>query len=137
MATNLAADLILNITTNSLSSNFTSNSTTFEFTTALPTNLTTTNCSANVTVPPDYVPVFTLFPDWDNLVCMPIEMRFNAGHVVSLVFNSVMFVFSTIANLTVLSIILRRRRTSGSRINTMLMHLAIADLMVRFNFLYR
>ncbi|XP_054277217.1 adipokinetic hormone/corazonin-related peptide receptor variant I-like [Macrosteles quadrilineatus] len=82
----------------------------------------------------DNVPTFGFFPDWRNISGyeIPIDMRFNAGHVVSIVFYSILFVFSAIGNITVLSIILRRRRNSSSRINTMLMHLAIADLLVTF-----
>lgn len=61
---------------------------------------------------------------------LPIDMRFNDGHMLSIVVYSVLMVFSAIGNTTVLVLILRRRRKSPSRINTMLMHLAIADLLV-------
>ncbi|XP_026678489.1 gonadotropin-releasing hormone II receptor-like [Diaphorina citri] len=57
---------------------------------------------------------------------------FNEGHVVAIVTYSVLMVISAIGNITVLSTILRRRRKTRSRINTMLMHLAIADLIVTF-----
>uniref|UniRef100_A0A1B6LW18 G-protein coupled receptors family 1 profile domain-containing protein n=1 Tax=Graphocephala atropunctata TaxID=36148 RepID=A0A1B6LW18_9HEMI len=81
----------------------------------------------------DKVPTFGFFPDWCNgSYNVTIDMCFNEGHVVSIVFYSILFVFSAIGNITVLSIILRRRRNSSSRINTMLMHLAIADLLVTF-----
>lgn len=64
---------------------------------------------------------------------LPIEMQFNSGHVVSIVTYSVLMVVSAIGNITILTIILRRRKKSRtSRINTMLMHLAIADLLVTF-----
>lgn len=63
----------------------------------------------------------------DNL---PIDMRFNDGHRLSITAYSILMVFSAIGNITVLVLILKRRRKSPSRINTMLMHLAIADLLV-------
>ncbi|XP_015126536.1 gonadotropin-releasing hormone II receptor isoform X2 [Diachasma alloeum] len=61
---------------------------------------------------------------------LPIDMRFNEGHVVSIITYSVLMVISIIGNSTVLSLILQRRRSNRSRINTMLMHLAVADLLV-------
>lgn len=61
---------------------------------------------------------------------LPIDMTFNDGHVLSIVVYSVLMVFSAIGNITVLVLLIRRRRKSSSRINSMLMHLAIADLLV-------
>ncbi|KAL2712038.1 adipokinetic hormone/corazonin-related peptide receptor variant I-like isoform X1 [Vespula squamosa] len=63
---------------------------------------------------------------------LPIDMRFNEGHIVSIVTYSVLMGISAIGNITILFLILRRRRSSKSRIYTMLMHLAIADLLVTF-----
>lgn len=63
---------------------------------------------------------------------VPINMRFNDGHKLSIIVYSILMVFSAIANITVLVIIVKRRRKTPSRINTMLMHLAIADLLVSF-----
>uniref|UniRef100_A0A8D8L7K1 Gonadotropin-releasing hormone II receptor n=1 Tax=Cacopsylla melanoneura TaxID=428564 RepID=A0A8D8L7K1_9HEMI len=60
------------------------------------------------------------------------NLVFNSGHVVAIATYSVLMVISAIGNITVLSTILRRRRKTRSRINTMLMHLAIADLIVTF-----
>lgn len=60
----------------------------------------------------------------------PIDMRFNDGHKLSIITYSILMVFSGIANITVLVLLIRRRRKHNSRINTMLMHLAIADLLV-------
>ncbi|XP_035730524.1 gonadotropin-releasing hormone receptor-like isoform X2 [Vespa mandarinia] len=59
---------------------------------------------------------------------LPIDMRFNEGHIISIVTYSVLMGISAIGNITVLFLILRSRRSSKSRIYTMLMHLAIADL---------
>lgn len=78
------------------------------------------------------------FPTWPNEVIddenktfkLPYEMRFNEGSVITIVVYSILMVISAIGNITVLSIIVKRRRTSTSRINTMLIHLAIADLLV-------
>lgn len=88
-------------------------------------------------------PGLRLFPTWPNVVIdddnrtfeLPDEMKFNDGNIVTIVFYSIIMVISAIGNITVLSIILKRRRTSTSRINTMLIHLAIADLMVSHLFL--
>uniref|UniRef100_A0A1Y1LEK9 G-protein coupled receptors family 1 profile domain-containing protein n=2 Tax=Photinus pyralis TaxID=7054 RepID=A0A1Y1LEK9_PHOPY len=63
---------------------------------------------------------------------LPIDMQFNDGHLLSIIGNSILMVFSAIGNITVLVLILRRRRKTPSRINIMLMHLAIADLLVTF-----
>lgn len=62
----------------------------------------------------------------DN-VELPIDMRFNEGHIVSIVIYSVLMVISAVGNTTVLVLITRRKRISKSRIHIMLMHLAIAD----------
>lgn len=59
-----------------------------------------------------------------------IDMRFNEGHLVSIVTYSVLMVISIAGNTTVLVLICKKRRINRSRINTMLIHLAIADLMV-------
>lgn len=61
---------------------------------------------------------------------LPLEMTFNEGHVVSIVTYSILMVTAAVGNITVLVILLKRRRNMRSRINTMVMHLAIADLMV-------
>ncbi|XP_024936124.1 gonadotropin-releasing hormone II receptor isoform X2 [Cephus cinctus] len=63
---------------------------------------------------------------------LPLDMRFNEGHVVSIITYSVLMVISAVGNTTILVLILRRRRATRSRINTMLMHLAIADLLVTY-----
>ncbi|KAL3288022.1 hypothetical protein HHI36_002474 [Cryptolaemus montrouzieri] len=63
---------------------------------------------------------------------LPINMRFNDGHRLSIIVYSCLFVFSAIANITVLVLLMKRRRKNSSRINTMLIHLAIADLLVTF-----
>lgn len=62
---------------------------------------------------------------------LPINMQFNDGHRLSITVYSVLMVFSAVANITVLVLLMKRRRHQPSRINTMLMHLAIADLLVR------
>lgn len=61
---------------------------------------------------------------------LPIDMRFNEGHIVSIFIYSVLMIISAVGNTTVLVLIVRRRRTTKSRIHNMLMHLAIADLLV-------
>ncbi|CAH0550375.1 unnamed protein product [Brassicogethes aeneus] len=63
---------------------------------------------------------------------LPIDMRSNDGHRLSIMVYSILMVFSAVANITVLVLLVKRRRKTPSRINTMLMHLAIADLLVTF-----
>ncbi|CAG9821054.1 unnamed protein product [Phaedon cochleariae] len=63
---------------------------------------------------------------------LPINMRFNDGHRLSITVYSVLMVFSAVANITVLVLLVKRRKKSPSRINMMLMHLSIADLLVTF-----
>lgn len=85
-------------------------------------------------------PHFQLFPDWttwrvdeNTTFTFPIDMRFNDGHRVSIVAYSILMLLSAVGNFTVLSILVRRRRGARStNINTMLIHLAIADLLVTF-----
>ncbi|XP_043255061.1 gonadotropin-releasing hormone II receptor [Colletes gigas] len=67
-----------------------------------------------------------------NNVELPIDMRFNEGHVVSIIIYSALMIVSAVGNTTVLVLIMRRKRASKSRIHIMLMHLAIADLLVTF-----
>lgn len=83
-------------------------------------------------------PTLVWFPTWtvvqvgpNETFTVPIEMRFNDGHRVSIIVYSILLIISAIGNITVLCIILKRRRNTRSiHINTMLMHLAIADLLV-------
>ncbi|XP_034942860.1 gonadotropin-releasing hormone II receptor isoform X1 [Chelonus insularis] len=61
---------------------------------------------------------------------LPLDMRFNEGHIISIATYSVLMAISITGNTTVFVLILRRRRINQSRINTMLLHLAVADLLV-------
>ncbi|CAG9127407.1 unnamed protein product [Plutella xylostella] len=64
---------------------------------------------------------------------LPLEMTFNHGHVVSITVYSVLMVVSATGNLTVLSQLVKRRQAGrASRLDVLLMHLAVADLMVTF-----
>merc|ERR1712001_717482 len=63
---------------------------------------------------------------------LPEDMKFNSGHVVSLVGYSTLFLVSSIANCVVLVILIRRYRRQKSRVNLLLIHLAIADMIVTF-----
>ncbi|KPU72958.1 uncharacterized protein Dana_GF14951, isoform C [Drosophila ananassae] len=60
------------------------------------------------------------------------DMVFNDGHRLSIIVYSILFVVSTIGNSTVLYLLTKRRLRGPLRIDIMLMHLAIADLMVTF-----
>lgn len=63
---------------------------------------------------------------------LPLDMQFNHGHMVSITVYSVLMVISATGNLTVLTQLMRRRRAKrASRLDVLLMHLAVADLMVR------
>ncbi|VVC93293.1 unnamed protein product [Leptidea sinapis] len=62
---------------------------------------------------------------------LPLDMQFNHGHVISITVYSVLMVVSATGNLTVLSQLVRRRRAGrASRLDVLLMHLAVADLMI-------
>lgn len=64
---------------------------------------------------------------------LPLDMRFNHGHMVSITVYSVLMVISATGNITVLSQLVKRRRAGrASRLDVLLMHLAVADLMVSF-----
>ncbi|XP_014469329.1 PREDICTED: gonadotropin-releasing hormone II receptor isoform X2 [Dinoponera quadriceps] len=63
---------------------------------------------------------------------MPIDMRFNDGHLIKIITYSVLMVISAIGNIAVLIMTIIRKRKSKSRINTLVMHLAMADLFVTF-----
>lgn len=66
---------------------------------------------------------------------LPLDMRFNHGHMVSMTVYSVLMVVSATGNLTVLSQLMKRKRAGrASRLDVLLMHLAVADLMVRGSF---
>ncbi|XP_037079706.1 gonadotropin-releasing hormone receptor-like [Pollicipes pollicipes] len=59
----------------------------------------------------------------------PAALLFQEKHVVGIVANSLMFVISAPANISVILTLLRKRRRM-KRLNLMLLHLAIADLIV-------
>ena len=63
-------------------------------------------------------------------VDLPIDMTFNDGHMLSIATYSVLLVISVCGNITVLVNLIRRRHISNPRVNIMLTHLAIADLLV-------
>lgn len=66
---------------------------------------------------------------------LPLDMRFNHGHMVSMTVYSVLMVVSATGNLTVLTQLVKRRRAKrASRLDVLLMHLAVADLMVSVYF---
>ena len=66
---------------------------------------------------------------------LPIDMRFNEGHVVSIATYSVLLVISACGNITILFNLTRRHYNRNLRVNLMLIHLAIADLLVSFYFI--
>lgn len=70
--------------------------------------------------------------DNQSSTVLPLEMRFNEGHVLSIAVYSVLLVVSAVGNCTVLTLLLRRG-TPKTRINTMLVHLAVADLLVSYS----
>lgn len=65
-----------------------------------------------------------------DLSMLPIDMTFNDGHVVSITTYSVLLIISVCGNITVLVNLIKRRHISNPRVNIMLTHLAIADLLV-------
>nr|ARV86499.1 adipokinetic hormone receptor [Pyrrhocoris apterus] len=88
------------------------------------------DCRKNYLV---WFPDFTEFTSEDNKTYeIPIEMRFSEGHLVSMIIYTLFMFISAIGNISVLIIIVKRTKKTRSRINTMLIHLAIADLLVTF-----
>lgn len=67
---------------------------------------------------------------------LPIDMTFNDGHIVSIATYSFLLIISVCGNITVLVNLIRRRHISNPRVNIMLSHLAIADLLVSSKFSY-
>ncbi|XP_052131736.1 gonadotropin-releasing hormone II receptor-like isoform X2 [Frankliniella occidentalis] len=63
---------------------------------------------------------------------LPIDMTFNTGHMVSIVFYPILMVISAVGNITVFAMLCRRRKKCRSRMDNMLLHLSIADLLVTF-----
>lgn len=61
---------------------------------------------------------------------LPLDMRFNDGHIVTIVTYSILMMISAAGNITVLIMTIIRRQRSKSRIHTLVMHLALADLLV-------
>lgn len=76
---------------------------------------------------------------WDNdtmyeeamAPTLPPELRFNTSALVAIVVYSCLFVVAAVGNVTVF-VTLYRNRHRKSRINLMIMHLAIADMVVTF-----
>jgi gonadotropin-releasing hormone receptor len=62
---------------------------------------------------------------------LPREMTFNEDNVMSVIAYSCLFIFAASGNLIVLVTLLKSRRYK-SRVNTFIMHLSIADLIVAF-----
>lgn len=83
------------------------------------------------------MPLQSAFNGTDVYQNLPHDLSFNEGHVVTIVTYTILIIISTIGNVTVLTAMWRRRKKSRTRINTMLMHLAIADLLVSNYFLLR
>ena len=64
---------------------------------------------------------------------LPDDMQFNTSSVISIVGYSILFVVSSIANCSVLMILIRRYKKTKSRVNLLLIHLAIAG---KIHFMY-
>lgn len=66
---------------------------------------------------------------------LPIDMRFNNGHLLAIVAYSALMIISAFGNIYVLIIILRVRSQNQGKLSSMyllLLHLSIADLLVTF-----
>ena len=61
-----------------------------------------------------------------NTTELPEDMQFNSAQFISIVGYSTLFLISSIANCTVLMIHIRRYKKTKSRVNLLLIHLAIA-----------
>ena len=61
-----------------------------------------------------------------NTTELPEDMQLTSANVISIVGYSTLFLVSSIANCTVLRILIRRYKKTKSRVNLLLIHLAIA-----------
>lgn len=68
---------------------------------------------------------------------LPNELRFNDGHLVTIVTYSILMVISAAGNISVLIMTIIKKRKSKSRIHTLIMHLSIADLLVSIQVLIK
>ncbi|KAK7580578.1 hypothetical protein V9T40_001207 [Parthenolecanium corni] len=70
--------------------------------------------------------------DFEAGQTLPHDLVFSPGHLITIITYSILIVISAAGNGVVLTVMWRRRRKARARINVMLMHLAIADLLVTF-----
>lgn len=63
---------------------------------------------------------------------LPVDMTFSDSSIISIIVYTVLMVISGIGNILVFWTLYKRRSRQKSRINMMIMHLAIADLCVTF-----
>lgn len=91
--------------------------------------VTPANTTTRSSVPP--------FPDSHVTNCdpaflatLPKDLKFDDQHLLTIIIYSVLIFISLVGNVSVLIVMCRRRQKSRARINTTLMHLAIADLLV-------
>lgn len=68
--------------------------------------------------------------DFEAGQTLPHDLVFSPGHLITIITYSILIVISAAGNGVVLTVMWRRRRKARARINVMLMHLAIADLLV-------
>lgn len=83
------------------------------------------------TTPNSYTGITTMLLNSTNITTLPPNLVFNENSLVGVIVYSLLFVLAAVGNLTVF-ITLFRSRHRKSRINLMITHLAVADLMVTF-----
>lgn len=88
------------------------------------------NGSSMVSIHYDHPTISVMTSNQPEQPRLPIDMTFNDGHILSIATYSVLLVASVCGNVTVLVNLLRRRHISNPRVSIMLVHLAIADLLV-------
>lgn len=115
------------------------------FTTESPVNYTSEPTTYNTTPPSSTLPIDMVFNDGHRVVIIVNRWvrtkSFREPYWISIylvfifpnfLFYSILIVVSSIGNFTVLILLIRRRLKNPSRIDAMLMHLSIADLLVTF-----
>lgn len=70
--------------------------------------------------------------DFEAGQTLPHDLTFTEGHLLTIIVYAVLILISAAGNGIVLTVMWRRRRKARARINLMLMHLAIADLLVGY-----
>ena len=74
----------------------------------------------------------TIFETKPDDVCIDNEMKLTQTNIITIAIYSIIFVISSIANITLMAILVKKRGKEISRINRFMFHLNVADLIITF-----